>query len=144
MTVKLLAKLISPIIYVTLFITTLIATIVSMATIGRSLRIGNEISGILAIIIVGGISFWIGNMVMEKIEGLKKPTILDHLRQSSGYYCGLFLGIKMWIDAPDGNHSSRLYAVVIIAFLICLWAICVNALYLRSNFRIQIRFVWKK
>ncbi|OGY79046.1 MAG: hypothetical protein A3B74_04150 [Candidatus Kerfeldbacteria bacterium RIFCSPHIGHO2_02_FULL_42_14] len=129
-------KIISPIIYALFIIPGLIAGMANVIFFDTrdddlELIVGNLLAGmIILILIITSIAvvMTIGNIVIYKIERLKKPTKKDHIRQSLIFYLVLVLGILVTITAENTNGLGFTYLYIIM--MAATIAIVTNIIYL--------------
>ncbi len=127
-------KFFSPIIYSAFVLPTLLLSIWAISlienTIGlsRFWRVGFLEAAFVVVVLGGGI-FWLANVLIEKIEGSKTRTIVDHLRQS--VLCYLAAGwIFLSFLLKGGFQGGLGEAIAFIIGIICLWAAVVNFVYI--------------
>lgn len=126
-------KIISPFIYIAFLIPAFLGFIAVISFVENSVGFLFDLNGLvelpLFVITIGSILFIIANVVIARFEKLSKPTVLDHLRQSVGFYIlGLAIVVKL---APQGFNTAALRDALRFAILIIsLWAIVINAMYI--------------
>ncbi len=124
-------KIISPIIYFTFIVPTFLGFIVVITFLENTVGFLFDLMGLIEIplyvITLGSLFFCTACVVLTRFEKLLKPTVWDHLRQSVGFYVLTFaIGLKL---VPLGYTSSLKDALLIVTFVIAVWAIIINAVY---------------
>ncbi len=125
-------KLLTPFLYFTsavpVFLGILLPTIVVYGFFEQFYDVrGLEfILGLILFLTWGTVCFWGMNRALIDIEGLQKPSFLDHFRQSLFYY--LFLPLAYWAITPFYGGLAQGYALVILAA--AGWAILLNIVHL--------------
>lgn len=127
---KLLSPILYPIFLIPTFIITLLFVSFSERVYGFIFPGTGEVESLIGITVAGGFLFLLANMIMRKMEGLERPTIADHFRQSSLWYVGVVLGILLAISIYPTQRGGIAYAELLIILIVGGFAILVNALYL--------------
>jgi hypothetical protein len=126
-------KMISPILYAAFLVPVLIGTIAVIASIESTIGLSRFIlvgapEAFISIIIIGSLLFWLANKLMTGLEKLLKPSSLDHFRQSSLYYLTSLYALTSLVR--HGYYGGLGEAYMLIALVISVWAIIVNATFL--------------
>ena len=108
------------------------------------------LEGLILFLTVATVTFWLGNSLIQKINRIKQPVIIDHLRQSIIFYC-LFIGqVPMWLPVIQEptlqcQHDCQGIALFSVLLLTPLFGIIINALYLFRLRRINlIKRMWSR
>ena len=130
-------KLITPIIY-TVFLLPVTGIAVGMEALMRALGIIGEYQGVIdlplfllflnSIIIFGFPLFWLANLLIQKLEKLHSPIVVDHFRQSLLYYLMVIYSLATWMARGFNNREEDGYLLLWIG--ISLIGIVVNYLFL--------------
>ena len=132
-------KIISPIIYFTalllavfigIIIDTLLNPVITDGNIGygMSLLPGIELPHIVGLIAI--IFFILTAIIINRIEGLKKPKISDHFRQSGVFYVLVPILTVMLIIMNREYRYSITWALSIVFLGLTVLAIFINGIYL--------------
>lgn len=134
-------KIISPILYVAFFVPVLISTIVVVASLESTVGLSSFIlTGLpelfISLIVIGSLLFWLANKLMTGLEKLLKPSILDHLRQSSLYYLAALYALASLIRT--GYYGGLGEAYMLTGLAISVWAVIVNIIFLYKRRKAKI------
>lgn len=114
-------KLITPILYAA-FLIPLTGIAVGIEAILRTVGILGEYKGVIdlsltitfisSIVIIGVPLFWIANMLIQRLEHLQSPKLLDHFRQSLFYYLIAIFSVATWITRGFKNNEDDGYLLL--------------------------------
>lgn len=126
-------KIISPILYAAFLVPVLIGTIFIVASLESTIGLSSIIlvgapEAFLSIVVIGSLIFWLANKLMTGLEKPLKPNSLDHFRQSGLYYLASLYALTSLVR--HGYYGGLGEAYMLIALVISVWAIIINAVFL--------------
>jgi uncharacterized membrane protein len=87
-----------------------------------------EVAGLLALLVAGALVFVLSSMLLTRLERLRAPKALDHVRHCMWLYMGLVvLGITL-VASYDTLGLSLGYGLGVALFFVAVYAILLNAL----------------
>lgn len=128
-------KLTAPAVYLSFAVPIFILTVFTWSLYDRILGLRGILEASVIFLAITTATFYLGNLLVQKMERGAKPALTDHFRQSSLCYIAfIFLGTKAlswWRRYPLSQCETDChgYALVALAVLIPLAGIVVNAWY---------------
>lgn len=136
-------KAATPVLYALGCVPVFLGVFLSVALLENSLWLGEltglyyvgDLVAIVALFLIGGLVFGLLGVGALRIERLRRPAFLDHLRHCALIYAGLlFSGFILFISY-ESQAGGLGYAYGIATFAIGTYAVFVNALVLFLSWR---------
>lgn len=89
-----------------------------------------DIDGLVALLLWGSPLFWLGSAWVNWLNPPRRSVWSAHFQQSSIMYLLAGLSAPSLIFYYQSPYDGRAYGMAVGLFLICLWAICVNLVFL--------------
>jgi hypothetical protein len=104
-----------------------------------ALYFNGDVVGIVSLVLIGGPVFWLLSLGLVRLDGLRSPSLVDHLRQCAYLYASVGMLVALFAAEYDENlvagnpmHEAPNAAVL---WVIAGFALLVNALTLSRRHR---------
>jgi hypothetical protein len=137
-------RTVTPLLYVAGFVPVFLGVFLSVALLENNLWL-SELTGlyyvgdlvaVVAMLLIGGLVFGPLSAVILRLDNLRRPTFLDHLRHCALIYASLFLLLFVLVVSYELQAGGLGYGLGIVVFVIGAYAAFIDASILFLNRRL--------